>query len=75
MKFNKSMCQILHLGRSNPGYTCRLGDEMLVSSPAERDLEVLIDGKVNMSHMSSVSWQPGGPTVLLGASSTALLAN
>ncbi|GAB0207740.1 hypothetical protein GRJ2_003239700 [Grus japonensis] len=46
MKFNESECQILHLGRGNPGYTYKLGDK---SSPAERDLGVWVGGKLNMS--------------------------
>jgi len=33
MKFNKSKCQILHLGQSNPGYTYKLEDKRLQSSP------------------------------------------
>ena len=38
MKFNKSKCQVLHLGWGNPGYTYRLGDKTLGSSPVERGL-------------------------------------
>lgn len=46
----KSKCQILHLGRGNLGYMYRLGNEMLRSSPTERDLGVLVGSKLNMSH-------------------------
>ncbi|GAB0179113.1 mitochondrial enolase superfamily member 1 [Grus japonensis] len=49
MRFNRGKCQILHLGRDNPGYTYILGDEMLDTSHAERDLGVLVDSKLNVS--------------------------
>ena len=51
MNFRKRKHQILHLGRSNSGYTYRLGDEMLKSSPAERNLGILVNNKLNMSQL------------------------
>ncbi|KAJ7411994.1 rna-directed dna polymerase from mobile element jockey-like [Willisornis vidua] len=49
VKFNKGKCQILHLEWGNPGCTQRLGNEILESSATERDLEVLVSDKLNMS--------------------------
>ena len=40
MRFNKSMCRVLHLGRNNCIYQYRLGDYLLERSFAENDFGV-----------------------------------
>ena len=55
MKFNKSKCWILHLGQSNAGHKYKLGEEWLESNPAERDLGVLLDSRLNMSQQRALA--------------------
>ena len=48
MKFSKATCKVLHLGGGSPKHRYRLGGKGLESSPEEKDLGMLVDGRFNM---------------------------
>lgn len=48
MKLKKSKCKVLRLGRGNPSYEHRLGDEVIGSSPVEKDVKDLMAEKLDM---------------------------
>jgi len=54
-KFNK--CQILHQGQSNAGHKRSLRAEWLESSPAERDLGLLVGSRLNRSQQCAQAAQ------------------
>ena len=49
MNLNIANSKVLHLHQSNRRYMYRLGEEVLESSPVEKDLRVLVDETLIMN--------------------------
>jgi len=49
MRLNSAKCKVFYLSQGNPRYKHRLAEEFTESSPAEKDLGVLMNKKLNIS--------------------------
>ena len=57
MSFSKSKCKVLHLGNGNPHYQYKLVDVRIEYSPAEKDLGVPEDGRLDISQQCAFAAQ------------------
>ena len=57
MNFNKAKCKVLHVGQGNPKHSYRLSREWIEISPEEKDLEMSVDKKLNVSRQCALAAQ------------------
>ena len=57
LRFNKSKCKLLRLGHGNGHYQYKLDDVRIEHSLDKKELELLVDGKLDMSQQCALAVQ------------------
>ncbi|KAJ7421908.1 hypothetical protein BTVI_15887 [Pitangus sulphuratus] len=57
MQFNKTKCKVIKPGQGNPQYQYRLGHKQIKSTPAEKDLDLLLDERLDLSQQCALAAQ------------------
>ncbi|CAM5155546.1 unnamed protein product [Natator depressus] len=55
MKFNSEKCKVMHLGINNKNFSYKLGMHQLEVTEEEKDLGVLVDHRMTMSHQCHIA--------------------
>ncbi|TRZ09511.1 hypothetical protein HGM15179_017594 [Zosterops borbonicus] len=57
MRFNKTKCEVLDLGWSKPWFQHSLWDEQMENNPRQKDLEVLVEERLDMTQPRALTAQ------------------